>query len=120
MPVCSRQKPSLAQESWGKSGEVPEGVSPKCIGPSDPDVEEAIEEALTQGDGWAVIDDDSLGPHEVASADCTQMVLSVGGTPAVSWTYRIGSEPARTVAVPLAELGRQVGSPLGDPLKDIP
>ena len=95
-------------------------ASPRCIGTPDPDAEEAIGDALTQGDGWAVLGDDSLGSHELASADCTLMVVSVGEEPGVSWAYRVGSEPVRTVAVPLAELGRQLGSPLGDPLKDIP
>ena len=35
------------------------------------------------------------------------------------WDYRVGSEPVRTVDVPLADLAARLGSPLGDPLRDI-
>jgi hypothetical protein len=95
-------------------------ANPQCIESPDPETAEASEDALNGGDGWAVLDDNALGTFEAAHADCTQMTISLGEESSVSWACRVGSEPIRTVDVPLAELGRKLGSPLGDPLKDIP
>jgi hypothetical protein len=95
-------------------------ASPQCIGSPDPETAESVEEALDKGDGWAVLDDDALGSFEEAKADCTQMTISAGDSPSVSWAYRVGSEPARTFDVPLDALAARLGSPLGDPLHDVP
>ena len=92
-------------------------ASPICVGSPDPDMEGSIEQALHRGDGWAVLEDGALGAYEPARADCTQMVISVGESPSVAWSYRVGSEPVRTADVPLRDLFRRLGSPHGDPLK---
>lgn len=84
------------------------------------DVAEAVEQALEEGDGWAVLDDGALGPFEAAHADCTQMAISASSAPAISWSYRVGSEPIRTYAIPLDGLATKLGSPLGDLLCDLP
>jgi hypothetical protein len=91
-------------------------ASPECVGSPDPETAEPIEEALERGDGWAVLDDNAMGAFEVAKADCTQMAITPGDSPAVAWSYRVGSEPVRTFDVPLDELGRRLGSPLGNAL----
>lgn len=95
-------------------------ASPQCVGSLDPDIQESVEEALEQGDGWAVLDEDALGAFDAAHADCTQMTISAGDSPSVSWTYRVGSEPVRTFHVPLAGLADRLGSPLGNPLAGLP
>jgi len=95
-------------------------ASPQCIGSLVPSMESAIEHDLDQGGGWAVLDEDSLGSFKEAHADCTHMVIVACDSPAVAWSYRIGSEPIRTVDVPLADLVARLGSPLGDPLRDLP
>ena len=66
-----------------------------------------------------MLDDGALGSFEAARADCAQMIVSAGVAPAVSWSYRVGSEPVRTIDVPLAGLAARLGSPLGDPLHEI-
>ena len=92
----------------------------QCVGSPDPETEESIEEALDHGDGWAVIDDGALGAFEPAKSDCTQMVIIVADAPALAWSYRVGSEPVRTVDVSLKELAKRIGPPLGDSMKDLP
>ena len=95
--------------------------SPQCIlmwleaGAAD-----AAGKALQTGDGWAVLGDDALGSFEAANVDCTQMAILASDSPALGCSYRVGSEPIRAFDVPLAELGRRLGSPLGDPLRAIP
>ena len=95
-------------------------ASPQCIESLDPQVEESVEDALVQGDGWAILDDNALGSFEEAKADCAHMVIVVSGSPALAWSYRVGSEPVRTGDVPLSDLAVRLGSPLGNPLLDLP
>jgi len=95
-------------------------ASPQCTGSLDPETESVIEDELDRCGGWAVLDDSALGSFKGAHADCTHMVIVACDSPAVAWSYRIGSEPIRTVDVPLADLVARLGSPLGDPLRDLP
>ena len=85
-------------------------ASPECIGSLDPEAPD-IEDALERGDGWAVVEDDALGSFDAASADSTQMVIVASDSPIVAWAYRVGSEPIRTIDVPLADLKRRLSSP---------
>ena len=95
-------------------------ASPECVGSLDPETVESIEEALDAGDGWAILDDDALGSFEEAKSDCTLMAIVASNEPAIAWAYRVGSEPIRTVDVPLAGLADRLGSPLGNPLRELP
>ena len=95
-------------------------ASPQCIASPDPETFEAIEGELDRGNGWALLDDDSLGSFEEAKTDYTLMAIVAAESPSVAWTYRIGSEPIRTVDVPLADLAARLGLPLGNPLRDPP
>ena len=104
---------SLAEARYGDD-------AAECVASPDPDTEDSIERALERGDGWAVLEDDALGGYEEADADCAHMVVTAGDSPAVSWAYRVGSEPVRTAGVPLAGLAARLGSPLGDPLDMVP
>ncbi len=91
-------------------------ASPQCIGSADPETEEDISNAIEEGDGWSIVEDNALGSPAYGDADCTRMVISTEGGPSVGWTYRVGSELIRTVDVPLGDLAAKLGSPLGDPL----
>ncbi len=95
-------------------------ASPQCVGLPDPETAEPIEDALEEGDGWAVLDDGALGEVELAHADCTLMVIVASDAPAIAWSYRVGSEPIRTIDVPLCELGRRLESPASNPLRVMP
>ena len=95
-------------------------ASPECVASPDPETAESVEAALDMGGGWAILEDSSLGTFEPAKIDCTQMVILSGDSPSVSWSYRVGSEPVRTVDVPLVGLATKLGSPLGNPLLDLP
>ena len=95
-------------------------ASPQCVGSPDPETVESIEDELDQGDGWAILDDDALGSFEPAKADCTLMAIIASNEPAIAWAYRVGSEPIRTVDVPLDQLAARLGSPLGNPLRELP
>ena len=91
-------------------------VGAVCVASPDPDAAEAVEAALGRGGGWAAMEDGALGSFDEAKADCLQMVISSGAPPSVGWAYRVGSEPIRTCDVPLGELRRRLGRPLGDSL----
>lgn len=95
-------------------------ASPRCIASPDPETVEAIEEAPDQDDGWVLLDDGALGSFEEAKTDCTLMAIVAAESPSVAWVYRVGSEPVRTVDVPLAELAARLGAPLGDPIRNRP
>ncbi len=95
-------------------------ASPRCIGSLVPAMEATIEEALERGGGWAVMGDGAISSFSEARADCTHMVIVACDSPILAWSYRIGSEPIRTVDVPLADLVARLGSPLGDPLRELP
>jgi hypothetical protein len=118
--IARRAKAAIrAREDDGSLAEVRYwDASPWCIGSPDPETAEAIEEALGS-DGWAVLDDGALGSFEDADVDCTQMAISAGDAPSIAWSYRVGSEPIRTVDVPLKDLAARLGSPVGNPLRDI-
>lgn len=90
-----------------------------CVASPDPLTAEDVERALDDGDGWAVMGDGALGSFERGETDCCQMIVSAGDPPSVAWAYRVGSEPIRTVEVPLDAVSRRLG-PLGRPLRDIP
>jgi hypothetical protein len=95
-------------------------INAECMSAPDPEKAEAIEDALDRGDGWAILNEAAVGPFDADAADCTQMVIVTSNAPAVAWSYRVGSEPVRTVDVPLAGLAARLGSPLGNPLRGLP
>ncbi len=95
-------------------------ASPECVGSPDPEKAESIEDALERGGGWTLLDDAGLGSFEPAKVDCTRMAVSAGDEPSVAWSCRVGSEPVRTIDVPLRGLGLRLGSPLGGPLRKKP
>ena len=105
--------PSLADASYWDTG-------PRCMQPRGADAADGIERTLDHGDGWAVVDDAVVDGLEAVACDCTLMTLCLGSGTTVLWDYRVGSEPVQTVDVPLDELGRRLGSPLGDPLTGTP
>jgi len=94
-------------------------ASARCVASPDPKTAEAVERALDKGDGWAVMEDGALGSFDAGETDCSQMAISAGDPPSVAWSYRVGSEPVRTVDVPLHALSRRLGHS-GRPLRDIP
>jgi len=104
--------PSLADASYWDP-------SPKGMRARD-DAAEAIERALDDGDGWALLDDSLMEGLEAVACDCTKMTISVGGGTAVLWDCRVGSAPVQTVDVGLNELAAKLGHPLGNPLAAIP
>lgn len=104
--------PSLADAGYWDS-------RPRCMQPSGTDVIEDIEDALDEGDGWAVMDDAVLDGLEAVACDCMLMTISLGGGTSVLWDYRVGSEPVQTVDVGIKELAGRLGHPLGDPLAGI-
>jgi hypothetical protein len=87
---------------------------------NDANIQESIADELDRGDGWAILDDGDLGSSREAHADCTRMIIVAGESFSVAWSYRVGSEPIRTVDVPLADLAARLGSPLGNALMMIP
>jgi hypothetical protein len=95
-------------------------ASPQCIGSLDADIQESIDAELDRGDGWTVLSDNALGSFKEAHTDCTRMIIVAGESFSVAWSYRVGSEPILTVAVPLADLASRLGSPTGNALVMIP
>src|ERR1035437_2850632 len=60
-------------------------ASPQCIGSLDHETAASIDEALDEGDGWAVMGDDALGAFEAAHADCTQMAIMDYDSTSIEW-----------------------------------
>ena len=105
--------PSLAEASYWDP-------NPKGMRARGDDAADAIDRALDDGDGWALLDDSLMEGLEAVACDCTKMTISVGGGTAVLWACRVGSAPVQTVDVGLNELAARLGHPMGDPLAVIP